>query len=294
MKDLLDLFVYNPSTTNEEEDQDGGGELFLRGGGSTTTEDEIVQDPLHRNENDMDNGEEDGEYTIAVWVLSGLLVILSAILVFVIVHIVYNHRRLRRTGGSSGTLFFSHRRQRQKVVQERITRRYETIEGWLISKRVQEHTEFCDTCIHEFAKSQPPEKNDVISPSSSMETTGTTGTSSTSEENNQHSIHATATDAAAAAASSATVAGEESFSSSDTSKESDKAHVHVRTTPSPGVNQVQEDASPTLPPPTTIISTSKANSLCQLESACCVGDKECKYTWYPMYWMRVVHTSYKG
>ena len=82
------------------------------------------------------------EYTIAVWVLSALLVILSAVLVFVVVHILYNHR-LRTL-----TLF---PRRRLKAIQERIERRYETIEGWIISKRVQEHTDFCETCVREFS-----------------------------------------------------------------------------------------------------------------------------------------------
>lgn len=83
------------------------------------------------------------EYTIAVWVLSALLVVLSAVLVFVVVHIIYNHQRLR-------TLTFFPRR-RLKAIQERIERRYETIEGWIISKRVQEHDAFCETCVKDFA-----------------------------------------------------------------------------------------------------------------------------------------------
>lgn len=159
MRELVpDLFTYDTSVGDSSQDDEG--DLFLRGNSSTNP-----PKPLTPGE---------GEYTIAVWVLSGLLVILSAILVFVVAHIVYNHRRVR------AITLFPHRRR--KAVQQRIARRYETIEGWLISKRVQDHTEFCETCIQEFSKFKEEEEDDILQSSSTMETAGTTTTDSSVQE----------------------------------------------------------------------------------------------------------------
>lgn len=125
MRDLTSLAPPDPDNPDESTD------VFLRGSTPAPMPPEAVHPP-------------EREYTIAVWVLSVLLVILSAVLVFVVAHIIYNHRRLRTL-----TLF---PRRRQKAMQERIKRRYETIEGWIISKRVQEHNEFCETCVRDFSR----------------------------------------------------------------------------------------------------------------------------------------------
>lgn len=123
MRGLESLSPPDPNNPDES-----GSDVFLRGSTPSPIPESIP--PPER------------EYTIAVWVLSALLVILSAVLVFVVVHILYNHR-LRTL-----TLF---PRRRLKAIQERIERRYETIEGWIISKRVQEHDEFCETCVRDFS-----------------------------------------------------------------------------------------------------------------------------------------------
>eukprot|EP00977_Amphora_coffeiformis_P001196 scaffold244_cov172-Amphora_coffeaeformis.AAC.49 len=126
MRELISLSPLDPNNPDPDESTD----VFLRG----STPAPIAPESVHPPER---------EYTIAVWVLSALLVILSAVLVFVVAHIIYNHRRLRTL-----TLF---PRRRQKAIQERIERRYETVEGWIISKRVQEHTDFCQTCVKDFS-----------------------------------------------------------------------------------------------------------------------------------------------
>ena len=144
MRVLSSLFEYHTGDTTST---DGEGDVFLRGNTPTAVP-QYIPPPVEQH-----------EYTVAVWVLSGLLVILSAVLVFVLVHIIFNHRRLR-----SMTLF---PQRRQKAVQQRIDRRYETIEGWLISKRVQEHNDFCETCVREFAKF---DGEDWIRTHSTMET----------------------------------------------------------------------------------------------------------------------------
>jgi hypothetical protein len=113
-----------------EPDGGGGSDVFLRGSTPAPVE--------------LPTTSTDQEYAVAVWVLSALLVVLSIVLVSVVFHIIYHHQRSRR----SITLF---PRRRQKALEERITRRYETIEGWIISKRVQEHTTFCGTCVRDFS-----------------------------------------------------------------------------------------------------------------------------------------------
>ena len=125
MRELVSLLPQDPSDFGDGSDD--ATDVFLRG---STPAPRTIPPP-------------EREYTIAVWVLSTLLVILSAVLVFVVVHIIYNHRRLRNL------TFFP--RRRLKAMQERIERRYETIEGWIISKRVQEHNEFCETCVRDFS-----------------------------------------------------------------------------------------------------------------------------------------------
>jgi hypothetical protein len=124
---LRSLESWSPPDPNLP-DEGGGSDVFLRGSTPAPVE-------LPTTEQ---------EYAVAVWVLSALLVVLSIVLVAVVFHIICHHRRLR----SSMTLF---PRRRQKALEERITRRYETIEGWIISKRVQEHTTFCGTCVRDFS-----------------------------------------------------------------------------------------------------------------------------------------------
>ena len=124
MRQLISLSPPDPYSPDEST------EVFLRGSTQAPMPPESIPPP-------------EREYTIAVWVLSALLVILSAVLVFVVAHIIYNHRGLRTL-----TLF---PRRRKKAIQERIERRYETIEGWIISKRVQEHNDFCQTCVRDFS-----------------------------------------------------------------------------------------------------------------------------------------------
>jgi len=142
MRELISLSPLNPNNP----DQDDSTDVFLRGSTPAPMLPESVPPP-------------EREYTVAVWVLSALLVILSAVLVFVVAHIIYNHRRLRTL-----TLF---PRRRQKALQERIERRYETIEGWIISKRVQEHNEFCQTCVKDFATFN---EDEWVQKSATMET----------------------------------------------------------------------------------------------------------------------------
>lgn len=136
MRDLYSILPEDPNNPSGDGVGGGGdgGDVFLRG--STPS-------PIDESRGSSSSPPPEREYTIAVWVLSALLVILSAVLVFVVVHIIYNHQRLR-------TLTFFPRR-RLKAIQERIERRYETIEGWIISKRVQEHDNFCETCVKDFA-----------------------------------------------------------------------------------------------------------------------------------------------
>jgi Ring finger domain len=108
---------------------------------------------------------EEGFSILGVWILACLLFILSAILVVLVVHVIRQRHRIlsimfpnsyQYDPSSRQSSSSSQRRRRNpsrtdKATLARIERRYETIEGWIVSKRVVDHDEFCESCVDVFA-----------------------------------------------------------------------------------------------------------------------------------------------
>ncbi|KAL3941825.1 MAG: hypothetical protein SGBAC_003871 [Bacillariaceae sp.] len=103
--------------------------------------------------------EEEGEENMAiVGVLIGLIVFLSVVLVWIMFPPLLDYIRTK-----------------MPVSQKRIDRRYSTIDGWLISKRVQPHNACCDLLIKQL--SVEPQKYYKQCTSCSTDTSATTKSS---------------------------------------------------------------------------------------------------------------------
>jgi len=83
--------------------------------------------------------------------LAIMLVLLSAILVALVIHILYRRRQLRLQEEGTRIRGGVLPEESEDVIALRIQRRYETIEGWMISKRVMRHDDFCAECVHGLA-----------------------------------------------------------------------------------------------------------------------------------------------
>ena len=86
---------------------------------------------------------EEGFSDTGVLLLAILLVILSVILVLLVIHILIRRRQMRSQGAGGRRRRNRSRDQSDEALQNRINRRYETIEGWMVSKRVIPNDEFC-------------------------------------------------------------------------------------------------------------------------------------------------------
>ena len=121
--------------------------------------------------NHMETNDKPEFSVTGVWVLAMLSLLLSLTLVLLVIRGAIRRRRQRRLweqlggrqrqqrnnnndgsgqiigdGDASGTT--RTKGEESAVLRSRIERRYETIENWMISKRVMEHDEFCNSCIH--------------------------------------------------------------------------------------------------------------------------------------------------
>jgi Ring finger domain len=123
---------------------------------------------------------EQGFSVLGVWILACLLVILNIILVVLVVHVIRQRHRIMAIMFPN---YAAARRQRQpsrrqaKATLARIERRYETIEGWIVSKRVVAHDEFCEGCVDVFAKAASAAA--AANNSKTLDESGATGTTST-------------------------------------------------------------------------------------------------------------------
>ena len=90
--------------------------------------------------------------TIAVAVLSGLLVFLSVLVIVIVTKILKDRFSDRRAQPWRQTA------EQSKETEERIIRRYETIEHWLITKKVEHHDEFCARVVSGIIPQSPSDE----------------------------------------------------------------------------------------------------------------------------------------
>ena len=97
------------------------------------------------------------EFTPAsIGTLVGLLFFMAILLVWVVVRVVQEgiHLELLR--------LLRFRRRSPKATKERIVRRYETVEHWLITKRIQPHDGFCQRVCCEIVPQSPTDDPDDV------------------------------------------------------------------------------------------------------------------------------------
>mmetsp|Transcript_15759 Transcript_15759/g.43479 ORF Transcript_15759/g.43479 Transcript_15759/m.43479 type:complete len:375 (+) Transcript_15759:142-1266(+) len=99
--------------------------------------------------------------------LAIILVLLSAILVALVLHILVKRRQLRLQEHDAQARSNAANEENGEFLSMRIQRRYETIEGWMISKYVLSHDDFCQSCVHSFAKQVAGPLDDTSACSSS-------------------------------------------------------------------------------------------------------------------------------
>ena len=107
--------------------------------------------PIRTSNNGEEQGGEESEATFTkagVWMLAALLMLLSIILILLVVHMMYRRRHMQQLLGGERRLPTL---LDEEALRERIEKRYETIEVWMINKRVMEHDEFCENCLHVLA-----------------------------------------------------------------------------------------------------------------------------------------------
>lgn len=81
-----------------------------------------------------------------VLIVSCMLVLLACVSVILFIYIIRQRQRFRRRREQQR----ERRQQRRRGTAEKLARRYDTIEGWIISKRVVQHGSQCRaaTCDH--------------------------------------------------------------------------------------------------------------------------------------------------
>ena len=105
--------------------------------------------PPIQTSNGQEQGGEESEATFTkagVWILAAVLMLLSIILILLVVHMMYRRRHMQQLLGGERRLPIL---LDEEALRERIEKRYETIEVWMINKRVMEHDVFCENCLHE-------------------------------------------------------------------------------------------------------------------------------------------------
>jgi len=118
-------------------------------GCNDTTSAELHEDSGNQVSSTNESSSSGGFSGVGVLVLACLLVFFAFLLAILMFCVTRERRR---------EIFLP----RRKVSEKRIRRRYETIEGWLVSKKVQAHDTVCQQCVKEFSSEQAEENEEDV------------------------------------------------------------------------------------------------------------------------------------